>query len=417
MPFLDPDTIRSGSTIFAGVPVGDSDGHDAFIPSVTVANFGASSVTVNLTYALSGKSIADGPPKIEEARTVTMQPKEVRLLELSGLPTSSGLTGSVVVASSGKPGDVVSSLTSFAATTGDHLSVEGHDANTIENGGKHPWVIDDSTGSDATLVMFNHSLSSQPFTVNVASRGVLWTKSYTLLSMQTMNLNLKRLIGDQTKDDRGQLLPASARSGAISWFTPKGGVGKGRLYETSSTPLKRRSFSCLGMETQCPWGAYITNPNITMNRGKVGVLGYVNVDVCQTGDPYSGSPCGDFDMGFTYNSSLITYEGCSHTSGCNGPTFANEAILTGNSVGTDNINAWVQDTANYACLAVAYGTATGTRLISTKNVGAESPRRSISSRLNCVVQILGMDGKFANAESAKREATALLSNLTSSRRS
>lgn len=360
IPFSDPAKAFSSNMVFTGVPVGALDSTERFKPSVTIANFGTKPTDVRIRYAPSSESAAT---KVLDVARATIKPSEVQLFDFDNLPASPAI-GSIVVETNGTPGDVVSNLTSFADKTNSHLSIEGHDANAIENGGKHPWTIDHAPGSDAALILFNHGTTSEAFSVQVSGKDARWAKRYDVPSMQTLTVSLRQLIDKQIKDDRGAVLPASLTSGAVTWYASKRGIGKGRLYETSSSPIKKRSFSCGGVITMCNYGAGLYfGAGLTLDIGGSGQIGEAYGEQCQTEDGYTGNPCGQFDMGMTYNNFSATWTGCNHISGCGvGDTWnTNQAIFpTGLSAGADNLQFELHDLSNYQCYAYGWTTATVT---------------------------------------------------------
>jgi hypothetical protein len=370
MPFSDPGKLYSLNMIFAGVPVAVVDEHVRFVPSVTVSNFGSSPASLKIRFAPGSAKSDTSKPEIFDLVNAELKPNEVRSYEFNDLPSKVPI-GSIVIESNGKIGDVLSSLTSFADATNSHLSIEGHDANAIENGGKHPWTIDKSPTSDAALILFNHSSATDRFTVHVTGDGTVWSKRYEIPSMQTLTVSLRQVIDKQLKDDYGHSLPPSLSSGAVTWYASKRGIGKGRLYETSSNPLKRRSFSCLGIISICGYGmTFQDSSNLALDIGETELLGPISAEECSTNDPNSG-PCGDVDMGIQYNNFYAVWQGCSHATGCTtGSLYDPQQSInvTGQSYGVDNLTILLTDMSNYQCSAATFASVSVTACPSTSYI-------------------------------------------------
>jgi hypothetical protein len=65
------------------------------------------------------------------------------------------IKNSVMVASNLLPGQVASRFISWGDSLVRAVELEAKDADNVQNGGEHPWSIQD--GGSATMLMFNHS--------------------------------------------------------------------------------------------------------------------------------------------------------------------------------------------------------------------------------------------------------------------
>jgi hypothetical protein len=161
---------------------------------------------------------------------------------LTGLHGDPALTNSFVVTADGSPGDFAAKLISASSARADEIELMGKDQSDLQNGGDHPWSL--QNGLESTLLLFNHSKDRQLFNVVISGEGKTWTKAYTLQANETSQIGIREVIQSQTADDDGNRLPKTLESGEVNWFTLDAATGKGRLLVSDRSLGIARSFSC-----------------------------------------------------------------------------------------------------------------------------------------------------------------------------
>jgi len=244
----DPMSWASASTVFAGVPLGRTPMFPGakFQSQIGVSNFGDRAAEVTVTVARTNAASIVGSS--EEAHTASnevarfvLRPKASRTVSLPvihDLP----LTNSVLVRSTGTPGQVTSKFISWSDSNVRTIELVGKDSNTPQNGGGHPWSIKD--GAEATLLLFNHTGDARQINVNVIYSGKRWQQEYLLPPMQTDAISINDLIANSTPDKSGSILPRSLNHGTVSWGARHRGEATGRLLESLPVQGLARSFSC-----------------------------------------------------------------------------------------------------------------------------------------------------------------------------
>jgi hypothetical protein len=277
--FSDPGMAMSPNLIFVGVPVGDtaylSDGR--YQPQISLANFGTKDTQVEIKYAQS----SGDTPSARVIDKIVVPAKSSRTVIPSGLQGDSHLQNSFVISSDANAGDLSAKLTSRGDQTLRQVELLGKDEKDQQNGGNHPWSIEGS--DESTLLLFNHSAVPKLFGVQIAGNGTVWDKSYTLQSMQTKALSLRRLIDDRVQDDNGKTIPEDVVSGQIQWFTMAYGEGKGRLIHTNRDRSMARSYSCGTYDVIC--GAGFSPGVTTFGNGSTVGYGSASADWCATNSP------------------------------------------------------------------------------------------------------------------------------------
>src|SRR5262249_16894396 len=153
-----------------------------------------------------------------------------KTLSFRDLPSDPGMRNSFVVFSTASPGDLVAKVSARTDLRSGEVELLGKDERDPQNGGKHPWSIEQ--GTDSTLLLFNHGSATEAFSVVIAAGDAVWQRAYTLKPMQTEAISFGTLIHDQTQDDSGKKLPKDVESGQVTWYGA--GTGKGRLLLSKS---------------------------------------------------------------------------------------------------------------------------------------------------------------------------------------
>jgi hypothetical protein len=161
-------------------------------------------------------------------------------------------------------GDLLAKLVSAdnSGRDGDFVAVFGKDEMEMNNGGNHPWSIEN--GNDSTILLFNHSSKPEPFYLLVSYNAVQWKKTYTLAPMQTETVSIRQLISDEMKDDDGHVLPRNAQSGQADWWNQDIGLGKGRLLLSNRTTGMARNFSCSILRGLCGISTHLRSSHLQM---------------------------------------------------------------------------------------------------------------------------------------------------------
>lgn len=238
--FTDPGGAASTTTVFAGVPVGQSPllPAGAFTPVLSLANFSQTPRHVTVQYATT----QNGTPASTTVSTLTLAPLASQQLVLGGLTGDPTLQNSFLVQSDGNPGDVGAKLVSTSDSALAEVELEGKDLDASINGGDHPWNVEN--GNQSTLLLFNTSTDPQYFNVEISAGSAQWRKAYLLQPMQTQSIGINELIRTGAKDDNGIALPDNIGSGQVAWHMPAKNAGRGRLLVSNLDTAMARNFSC-----------------------------------------------------------------------------------------------------------------------------------------------------------------------------
>ncbi len=243
LTFTDPKMLASPSTIFDGVPVGQASllPEGRYIPELSLTNFSVKDIEVQVQYAqTSGES-----PTTNQLASLTVPASSGKKLTFDTLQGDPELQNSFMVTSTGAPGDLLAKLVSRNDSGSNDVELLAKDAMDMNNGGSNPWSIEN--GAEATLLFFNHDQGPQIFNVLVASAdGSQWNKDFTLAPRETRAISVGDIVQKELKDDKGKILPKTAVSGQISWWTvgTASGPGTGRLLQSNRTSGTARSFAC-----------------------------------------------------------------------------------------------------------------------------------------------------------------------------
>lgn len=339
--FADPRALMSSTTVFVGVPVGQSAllSGGNYVPQVSVSNFGGNDVQMRVQYAES----SDGNATVRDLVTINvprMSSKEVSLSILEGGP---GLTNSFLVTSNAAPGELVSKLVAKNDEQPREIELLGKDAMDPQNGGNHPWSIEN--GTQSVILLFNNDQHEQSFSVIIAGDTTIWRKTYKLQPMQTQMINITTLARSQARDDHGVVLPAKLLSGDVYWFTA-GGMGRGRVLQANAAKGMARSFSCGMFATPCsPATLDLIPPTIPATGESTADFSY---QICGAPDQYSctgpaTSGSNDFPTSWSSENTRVA------TAGGGGDI----GSVVGEGAGTTEIIATA--TNNYGTCSVAAG--------------------------------------------------------------
>ncbi len=278
--FTDIAAAKSGDTVFTGVPVGRADllSGETFKPQLSIANFGDQPAGIAVKHA----HMDGGTAVSSVVKNLVLPARSTAQVELWPVDGDPDLRDSFIVSSNQAPGIVYSSLVSQGGASYGAVQLIGKDRKQGENGGGHPWTIEE--GQQSTLFLFNHSDTSKEFTVNIAAKKARWQKYYTLAANETRHISINALIRSREKDRDGASLPADAMSGEISWFTPNSGEGSGRLLVSSLTG-QARNFSCGYNIVLC--GVDLYNSYNEFDYLALGFLGPLRPRACTAWNPNS----------------------------------------------------------------------------------------------------------------------------------
>lgn len=153
------------------------------------------------------------------------------------------MENSFVLKQTGRPQDVAATLISVNRQSDQIVQLVPKDPQQMENGGGHPWTIEN--GVNSTLLLFNPAGKAVTFTVNIPiGNKKLWSKLYVLQPGETKSISLRELVERQAKDKDDVLLPKDLQGGEVTWLTPDPGEGLGRVIQTDESRLLARNFSC-----------------------------------------------------------------------------------------------------------------------------------------------------------------------------
>ena len=292
--FVDPKLLVTSTTVFAGVPVGSSNllPEGRYVPQLALSNFSTESIRVGVKYARSfgGNSV------VQEVANLTVKGRSSQALSLDKLKGDPELQNSFMVASAGAPGDLIANLISTSESGLLEVGVMGKDEKGPENGGSHPWSLEQ--GNESTLLLFNHTTEPLRFNVTISSDDGSWQKGYKLESTQTEAISIRNVIQNQDKDDNGRTLPHDATSGRVGWFTGGAPKGTGRVLQSNRALAMARNFSCGESVRVCDGDFVPSTATIDVGSshafiGYAEALGCVGFGPgCDSGDPsgvYSGN--------------------------------------------------------------------------------------------------------------------------------
>ena len=290
--FTDPMMVMSTTTVFTGVPVGSAAQlpAGAYTPTVALANFANQDAHVTVRYA---QTSGDTPNTQDVASTVVpaQSSKEVSLPSLKGDPY---LQNSFLIVADEAPGDVVAKLVTRSDSQLREVELLGKDLKDPQNGGNHPWSIEN--GTDSTLLLFNTSSVPQYFNVSISAGSTVWRKAYQLQPMQTKAISVRDLIKQKVKDDKGNLLPSEIWTGQVQWHVPNPNAGRGRVLESNPEKAMARNFSC-GFVAELCEGDF-SGVNYLMD-GQTINFGQIFPQVCA--NTCSGTPVGPGGDGYSYS--------------------------------------------------------------------------------------------------------------------
>jgi len=330
--FTDPKTVNSPNTVFTGVPVGAAasllpEGH--YVPELTLTNFSNKELHVHTTFArTSGDS-----PSAQEVGSLSVPSHSTRELILRSLQGDSRLQNSFVVHSDGAPGDLMAKFVSKGDSRVHEVELQAKDEADKENAGAHPWSLEENT--DSTLLLFNHSTTPQTFTVTVSSAGFDWQKEYKLASMQTKAIEIRELIDEQVKDDKGKTLPKNAKRGETGWFVTNFAKGSGRLLQWDRSAGMARNFSCGYSGLLC--GASTTFYYTFLADGTIAEFADITGNTCTSGTPNACSGQQTGTANFSTNWVSLSPSVASISGSSTNPV----VNLSGVSLGTSRVNGHI----------------------------------------------------------------------------
>ena len=332
--FVDPNTVKSPNSVFTGVPVGPAtllpEGN--YTPQISMTNFSANPIHVHVALAQTSGSA----PKSYEVGSATVPPGSSRELVVRDLVGDPDLQNSFIISSDGSPGGLMAKLVATSDSRLRELDLQAKDESDSNNAGMHPWSIEQNM--ESTLLLFNHSKTPQNFDVTIFGGGVYWQKTYKLAPLETKAVGIRDLIDNETKDDRGRLLPKSVASGELNWMDVNPTYGSGRVLQSNRTTGMARNFSCGYSGLLC--GADFDEYQETFSDGEVIDYAEIQPLTCTSGsqNACSGQQTGEggsfsysWGSGNTSVASIANNTGTSQT-----------VSLLGVSPGTSNINGQVR---------------------------------------------------------------------------
>ena len=259
--------LNSSTTVYAGVPIGTTPllGSGSYKPMLALANFGTTAAHV--TVALS-TTIADSPQRAV-LTTAAVPAGHSMMLTLPVKQGSPELQNSFVITADAAAGSVMTKLVAISDGPLHEVELLGKDQEDPPNAGQHPWS--DRDGSEATLLLFDHSDSGQSVRVSIGYSGGIWQKTYQIQSMATLAISVRALVEQEIPDDGGHLLPSGLDEGAIVWKATRGTIA-GRLLQSDAATAMARSFSCY-LYYYIGGPVTISNGNPTITVGDHATLG------------------------------------------------------------------------------------------------------------------------------------------------
>ena len=293
VPFVDPKSLISQNTVYAGVPFGPqvvlSDG--IYVPRVALANFSTRPAHITLETSTSGPQEPDDGTKSTNTVTpsvlhVPLKAGESKDVLINAGTGDSGLQHSVIVKSDLPPGQVQSKLVSRSDGPLYEVEMLAKDEKITQNGGGHPWLTSD--GTESHLLLFNHSASVKTVAVTIANGLTMWKKMYRIAALDTRQLSINQIIHDQVKDDSGKTLDPKYQDGVVLWSAANPGDVTGRLLVSNRASAMAHNFSCGNFVVIC--GLYLN----VYDGGLIPIDGYTDYSEAEPDYCYSWGPgqCG-----------------------------------------------------------------------------------------------------------------------------
>jgi len=165
--------------------------------------------------------------------------------------------------------------------------------------------------------------------------------------METLALDIRSLIHDQVKDDKGKTLPPDSKSGQASWFTLERN-GRGRVLQSNRNLGEARSFSCEVPFVLCEdRDADLTVEDPTLNVGDSPLFASAAAVTCTV--PEAGDCYGDFNgettthvnfLWSSFNSSIAAIDGANNQA---------DVYVLGRSGGVTGIDVLITQPDNGNC--------------------------------------------------------------------
>jgi hypothetical protein len=338
--FTDPKMLMSSTTVFTGVPVGSAVQLTAgkYTPAVALANFANKDTRVTVRYAQT----SGDTPNTQDVETVTVPAQSSKEVSLAGLIGDPNLQNSFLIVSDGGPGDVVAKLVARSDSQLREVELLGKDLKNPQNGGNHPWSLENGTNS--TLLLFNTSGVPRYFNVAISAGLTVWRKAYQLQPLQTKAISFLDLITNEVKDDKGNLLPKDIWSGQVQWHSPSANAGRGRLIQSNPDKAMARNFSCGFVAQLCEVDFAGTSYQA---NGSTVTFGSMNPYVCA--NTCSGTPVGPGGVGYGYSWSSSD----SAIASVSGASDAQSVQTYGASSGGTDMNGYSTDDYCTAYLSAA----------------------------------------------------------------
>ncbi len=324
--FVNQSDFTSQSTVFAGIPIGAYSALPGatFAPTLTMANLSDAPRTATIRGTLND-SLA--PPK--KLSTVTLQPFEVRRLDVPLDSQSGSDLGTLIAEQDGTPGDVVFDLADADKLTGAVLNPLPKFLHHANNGGGHPWSL--RPGTFSTLVVFNASAKSQVLNLNLGADGIIWKKTVTIQPYETLALPIQQIIDSLNNGEPSAGKKIRALTGEISWFTPDQSDVFGRVLiaRAGNGGNALESYSCGSNIVLC--GMTMYNSFASLNYLASGFLGPLSPQFCAAWAP---TQCSGTQYGAGGASSYSWYSTNVGTTPISGPANQSNVGLMGRALGT-----------------------------------------------------------------------------------
>jgi hypothetical protein len=394
--FFDPAKLTSPTTIFAGIPVGNTPLlWGTYTPRLAIHNFGLQSQDVDVRLATTRSGFA----RTETLKTLTLQPNESRSLDVAETAVSNELLNTLTVEGSDPGGNIVAQLLLEDGSQDLRTQLIGKSGADDTNIGMHPWNL--SSGEDDELLLYNQTDSAQHAYLRIGNGQSVWEKTVTLGSWATQRIKLNGLIATHAKDDHGKELVLGDGYGEVSWSADAPRLLKGRLLRLNNTTHTTTSFQCSAYQVICngwiigptsmvvgqqgSWGAYASAciNGVASNycsgapSGSISPSGYQwTVSGIQTSGALSSSSVSGTATGTTGGTAALNVNMTDYFSGCVVPASSSVAITTVTGISPSTWIAGQSYTGATGTPVQITGTnfdSTSTVILSDHNIGVSLP--------------------------------------------
>lgn len=220
-------------------------------PRMTLKNTGEVALTASPQFFAAD---GDNPVVLPN---ITLEPGQIVSVDLSALTTAAAGRSdldsvSAQVLNSGSPGSLIGAVYSTDNSTSMVYDVPLRDSGGVRNStGSYPWRVDDDYTTIVNLTnVSNHAAS---FIVDIRySGGHYFIPTKTLPVGGSATFDLRKIIDEQTPDNRGTVIPSTTIGGQFHWSVFGGPMDSRFIGRSEVVSLFNRVSSSYSCPACCP---------------------------------------------------------------------------------------------------------------------------------------------------------------------